>query len=201
MCFPSEWCWNDRMCRRVSGDLGSTQCWNIFLTPPSLCKKLGHVRIDQCEEDVNSERNLDANSWNFPEVLCSHVAAIWSSIAILPDNFVESSWFCVYPFPLMIRHWNHRGRQHRTWCLYRSCLRNGFFRARSMWVSSDISLTYLFIPFTILTHEQVPSPKKVDPDLDSVTFLMITDGYMQNCTDLCVSTDPSFHLGWFITSK
>ena len=28
------------------------------------------------------------------------------------------------------------------------------------WVSSDISVTYLFIPFTIITHERIPSPNK-----------------------------------------
>ena len=66
--------------RRVSGELGSTQYWKLFLIPHPLCKKLSHVRIDQCEEDVNSERNIDARSWNLTarhllEVLCHHVAA------------------------------------------------------------------------------------------------------------------------------
>ena len=32
-------------------------------TPP-LCKKLSHVRIYQCEEDVILDRNIDARSWN-----------------------------------------------------------------------------------------------------------------------------------------
>ena len=53
-------------CSKVQkSEPGSTQYWNLFLIPPSLRKKLGHVRIDQCEEDVNSERNIDAGSWNW----------------------------------------------------------------------------------------------------------------------------------------
>ena len=64
MCFPPEWLRIARRYGRVSGELGFTQYRNLYLIPPPLCKKLTHVRIDQCEEDVNSERNIDARSWN-----------------------------------------------------------------------------------------------------------------------------------------
>ena len=51
--------------REVSGELVSTQYWNLFLIPPHLCKKLSHVRTDQCEEDKILDRNIDARSSNF----------------------------------------------------------------------------------------------------------------------------------------
>ena len=54
----------------------------------------------------------------------------------------------------------------------------------SMWsssVSSVISVTYLFVPFTFMTQKQVPITKRgADHDLDSVTALMVTDCHLQN---------------------
>ena len=41
----------------------------------------------------------------------------------------------------------------RYWLQFQRC---GFLS----WVSSAISVTYLFIPFTIITHERVPSPNE-----------------------------------------
>ena len=54
-----------RRYRKVSRELVSTQYWNRFLIAPLLCKKLSHVRIDQCEEDTVLDRDIDARSSNF----------------------------------------------------------------------------------------------------------------------------------------
>ena len=81
MCFPPEWPCVARKYRHVSGELGSTQYWNLFLTPPPLCKKLGHIRIDQCEEDVV-----------IMSLQSDHQCRYFQT------TFVESSWFYVGPF-------------------------------------------------------------------------------------------------------
>ena len=51
--------------KEVSGEMGSTQYWNLFQIPPPLCKKLSHVRIDQCGVDSFLDRNIDARSSSF----------------------------------------------------------------------------------------------------------------------------------------
>ena len=64
MCFPPEWPSIARRYRMVSAEYGSIQYWNHFLGPPPFCKYFSHVRIDQCWEDVNSERNICAKILN-----------------------------------------------------------------------------------------------------------------------------------------
>ena len=68
--------------------LGSTQYWNPFLIPPPLRKKLRPVRIGQREQDVNSERNIDAKSWNLtaPSPFRGTVSSCCSNLIINFDT-------------------------------------------------------------------------------------------------------------------
>ena len=61
----------------------------------------------------------------------------------------------------------------------------------SMEMVSDVSVTYLLIPFTIRTHEAVPSRHRDSIKISMpVTFLMKTDIYIQDRDDLRVSENP-----------
>ena len=56
---------------------------------------------------------------------------------------------------------------------------------------SDVSVTYLSMPFTIRTQEAFSvSEQRFDLNFETVTFLMKADLYIQDWTDLHVSTDP-----------
>ena len=102
ICAPSEWPWIARRYRKVSGEWGSTQHLNLFLIPPPLCKKLKHVRIEQCEEDVILDSVLFSIYW-----------------VIMSQQSDQCSWFHVYPLSFNL--WN----RHRSWgSNWTSCHRN-----------------------------------------------------------------------------
>ena len=116
--------------RNCSGDLEFTQYWNLFLTPPPLCKKLSHVRIDQFEEHVILHRNIDARPLNLtaPSSSRCSVSSCRSNLIINFDTsrqlFIEFSWFYVCPLSFMER--NRHKRQRWIWCLSWSSLQNKF---------------------------------------------------------------------------
>ena len=124
---PPEWPWIARRYEKMSGELGSTQYWNLFLIPPPLCEKLSHVRIDQYEEDVILNRNIDARSSFFTAPSSSRFTES-SCRSNLIINFativIKCSWFHVYPLSFTIR--NRHRRQRGIWCLSWFCLRNKF---------------------------------------------------------------------------
>ena len=157
-----------RRYRKVSGELGSTQYWNHFLIPPPLCKKLSHVRIDQCEEDVNSERNVDARSWNFTAPSSSRFAES-SCRSNLIINFDTSKQFWSNVTGSTSIHFRSLyGIDTEDKVEFDVCcglaLATGFpvllSPILSTRVSSEISVTFWLIPFTILTQEQVLSPNR-----------------------------------------
>ena len=71
MCFPQNGLELLESIEEVQVNWDPRDIGISFLAPPLLCKNLSHVRIDQCKEDVNSERNIDATSWNLTAPSCS----------------------------------------------------------------------------------------------------------------------------------
>ena len=144
-------------------ELGPTQYWNHFLIQPPLCKKLSHVRIDQCEEDVNSERNVDARSWNFTAPSSSRFAES-SCRSNLIINFETSRQFWSnVTGSTSINFRSLYGIDTEDKVEFDVCCVLALARSfpvllspiLSTRVSSDISVTFWLIPFTILTQEQV----------------------------------------------
>ena len=65
-------------------------------------------------------------------------------------------------------------------------------------MASDVSVTYLIIPFKIRTQEAVPvSKQRFDQDFNTVTFLTKTDLHIQDRADFRVYENPPSHSGCF----
>ena len=67
---------------------------------------------------------------------------------------------------------------------------------------SDVSVTYLLIPFTIRTHEAVPvSKQRLDQNFNTVTLMMKTDLHIQDRADFRISDFSPPCSGCFFTSR
>ena len=127
--IETSWKMVTRRYRHVSGELVSTQYWNLFLIPPLLCKNLSHVRIDRCEDDIVLDRTIDARSSNFTAPSSSRFAES-SCRTNLIINFETSRkcWSKVTGSTSILSFFvrNRHRRQCWIWCLLLCCLRDRF---------------------------------------------------------------------------
>ena len=131
--------------------MGSTQYSNLFLIPHPLCKKLRHVRIDQCGEHVILDSVLFSIYWVIMSQKSDH------QLRYLQTILIKSSWFHVYPLSFKVR--NTYRRQRWIWCLLWSCLCNKFpctLLSNTFNVSLFRHLGYVFVDSV---HD--PDPRKV----------------------------------------
>ena len=154
--------------RDVSGKLVSTQYWNLFLIPPHLCKKLSHVRIDQCEEDKILDRNIDARSSNFSVPSSSRFAESSCRSNLIINFDTSRQFWSNVTVSTSIQFRSVYGLDTEDNVEFDVCCGLAFATSfpvllspfLSTRVSSDISVTYWLIPFTILNQEHVLSPNR-----------------------------------------
>ena len=189
--------WVARKYRKCSDELGFKQYWNLFFWPPPFAKKLIQARIGQCEVPSNSDLNIDATSSN----LTAPSSSQWTDSSCrrnLIINFDTSKqpWLKIHG-PISIHFRSLYGIDTED------NVKVGVGRGLALsprlatGISSNVSVTI---------HDTNPRTSSVtkqrfDLDLRTVTSLLVTDRHLQDWTDLRVSTDPPFHLGWLITSR
>ena len=148
--------------------------------PPPRCKKLSHVRIDQCEEDENSERNIDAKSWNWTAPSSSR-STVSSCRNNLITNF-DTSKRLLSNLP------GSKSAHSRSWYGTGIVVEDNieFGVCSGLASATDVLDVSVFRKprhvFVYPVHDPHPRTNSIakwtaDHDLDSAAALMITDGY------------------------
>ena len=197
-----------RNTRHVRKNEGSSST-EIFSVSSSFARKPFQAWIDQCEVAANLDLNKSVRSSN----LTAPSSSRWTesscrSYLIMNCDTSKQPWLnflCSISIHFRSLYGIDTGDNVKVGVGRGLAFATSFpvllSPTLSTGISSDVSVTYLLIPFTTRTQKQFCHERRIRSWLHTVTSLLITDLHIQDWTDLRFSTDPPSHVGWFLTSR
>ena len=181
---PPECPWVARKYRNCLEEFGFKQYWNLFFGPPPFCRQAIQTLTGHCEVPSNFALNFSIISSNRPAPSSSRgIDGSCRSNLIMTFDTIQQSLRNLSGL-ISIQFLSRTGIEMGD------CVTVGFGRGFafatgfpatlcstfSREMVSDVSVTYLSIPFTFRTH-----------DFDTVTFLMKADLHIQDRADFPAS--------------